>query len=139
MSIRYTPRNSIGKSYRLHSKNIDSIGFTYRILRYIMDRQNYIGFTYKSPINLLYLFTVYGSSFSNCLFKKIASQSKCCNVAISRQFTPSREPISFIWVFPEKWDFNSGVEIFQKNPKIVGFIFNQKYLFIFYKRSLIKE
>ena len=32
-----------------------SIGFAYRIPRYITDRQNYIGFTYKSPINLLYV------------------------------------------------------------------------------------
>ena len=36
-----------------------SIGFTYRIPRNIMDRQNYRGFTYKSPITYLYLFTVY--------------------------------------------------------------------------------
>ena len=36
-----------------------SIGFTYRIPMYIADRQNYIGFTYKSPIIYLYLFTVY--------------------------------------------------------------------------------
>ena len=26
---------------------------------YLTDRQNYIGFTYKSPITYLYLFTVY--------------------------------------------------------------------------------
>ena len=32
-----------------------SIGFTYRIPRYITDRQNYIGFTYKSPITYIYL------------------------------------------------------------------------------------
>ena len=38
---------------------MESIGFTYRIPRYYTDRQNYIEFTYKSPINLLYLFTVY--------------------------------------------------------------------------------
>ena len=36
-----------------------SIGFTYRIPRNITDRQNYIGFTYKSPITYLYLFRVY--------------------------------------------------------------------------------
>ena len=41
------------------SYTMESIGFTYRIPRYITDRQNYIGFTYKSPINLLYLFTVF--------------------------------------------------------------------------------
>ena len=35
-----------------------SIGFTYRIPKYITDRQNYIGFTYKNPITYLYLFTV---------------------------------------------------------------------------------
>ena len=29
---------------------------------YITDRQNYMGFTYKSHINLLYLFTVYVKS-----------------------------------------------------------------------------
>ena len=37
---------------------MNSIGFTYRIPRYITDRQNYIGFTYKHPITYLYLFTV---------------------------------------------------------------------------------
>ena len=36
LSIRYIPRNSIG--------------FTYRIPKYITDRQNYIGFTYNLPI-----------------------------------------------------------------------------------------
>ena len=45
MSIRYILRNSIGKSYR--------------IPRYIRDRQNYIGFTYNLPITYLYLFSVY--------------------------------------------------------------------------------
>jgi hypothetical protein len=59
MSIRYVPRNSIGKSYGIYKYTMESIGFTYRIPRYITDRQNYIGFTHKSPINLLYLFTVY--------------------------------------------------------------------------------
>ena len=34
------------------------IGFTHGIPRYITDRQNYIGFTYKSPLTYLYLFTV---------------------------------------------------------------------------------
>ena len=37
---------------------IEIIGFTHGIPRYIVDRQNYIGFTYKSPITYLYLFTV---------------------------------------------------------------------------------
>ena len=50
--------NSIGKSYRFHSFYIEFIGFIYGIPRYITDRQNYIGFTYKSPITYLYLFTV---------------------------------------------------------------------------------
>ena len=62
LSIRYIPRNSIGTSYRLQSIYIDSIWCTYRIHRYITDRQNYIGFTNKSPINLLYLVI-----FINCL------------------------------------------------------------------------
>ena len=35
-----------------------SIGFVHRITRYKTDRQNYIGFTYKTPITYLYLFTV---------------------------------------------------------------------------------
>ena len=59
MSIRFIPRNSIGKSYRFHSFYIEFIGFTYGIPRYITDRQNYIGFTYKSPITYLFLFTVH--------------------------------------------------------------------------------
>ena len=59
LSIRFIPRNSIGKSYRFHSFYIEFIGFTLGIPRYITDRQNYIGFTYKSPITYLYLFTVY--------------------------------------------------------------------------------
>ena len=49
----------MGKSYEFYIKTMKSIGFTYRIPRYITDRQNYIGFTYKSPITYLYLFTVY--------------------------------------------------------------------------------
>ena len=49
-----------------------SIGFTYRIPRYITDRQNYIGFTYKSPITYLYLFTVIDlTSFLHKMFLKI--------------------------------------------------------------------
>ena len=52
LSICYIPRNSIGKSYRFHSFYIEFIGFTYGIPRYIKDRQNYIGFTYKSPISI---------------------------------------------------------------------------------------
>ena len=35
-----------------------SKGFNNIIPRYIRDIQNYTGFTYKSPINLLYIFTV---------------------------------------------------------------------------------
>ena len=67
MSIRYIPRNSIGKSYRIPRYITvyryiprNSIDKSYRVPRYITDRQNYIGFTYKRPINLLYLFTVHG-------------------------------------------------------------------------------
>ena len=52
------------KPYEFCIKTMKSIGFTYRIPRYITDRQNYIGFTYKSPINLLYLFTVYVSKYA---------------------------------------------------------------------------
>ena len=48
----------MGKSYKFYIKTMKSIGFTYKIPRYIKDRQNYIGFTYKSPITYLYLFTV---------------------------------------------------------------------------------
>ena len=48
----------MGKSYEFYIKTMKSIGFTYRIPRYITDRQNYIGFTYKSPMTYLYLFTV---------------------------------------------------------------------------------
>ena len=49
----------MGKSYTFHSLYIEFIGFTIGIPRYnITDRQNYIGFTYKSPITYLYLFTV---------------------------------------------------------------------------------
>ena len=59
MSIRYIPRYSIGKSYEFYIKTMKSIGFIYRIPMYITDRQNYIGFTHKSPITYLYLFTVY--------------------------------------------------------------------------------
>ena len=54
----------IGKSYVILSTCYiprNSIGFTNRISRYIMDRQNYIGFTNKSPINLLYL-SIYSES-----------------------------------------------------------------------------
>ena len=49
----------MGKFYEFYIKTMKSIGFTYRIPRYIMGRQNYIGFTYKSPITYLYLFTVF--------------------------------------------------------------------------------
>ena len=49
----------MGKSYEFYIKTMKSIGFTYRIPRYITDRQNDIGFTYISPINVLYLFTMY--------------------------------------------------------------------------------
>ena len=49
----------MGKSYEFYIKTMKSIGFTYRIPRYITDRQNYIGFTYNLPITYLYLFTVY--------------------------------------------------------------------------------
>ena len=48
----------MGKSYEFYIKTMKSIGFTSRIPRYITDRQNYIGFTYKSPITCLYLFTL---------------------------------------------------------------------------------
>ena len=48
----------MGKSYEFYRKTMKSIGFTYRIPRYTTDGQNYIGFTYKSPITYLYLFTV---------------------------------------------------------------------------------
>ena len=57
-SICYIPGYSMGKSYEFCIKTMKSIGFTCRIPRYITDRQNYIGFTYKSPIAYLYLFTV---------------------------------------------------------------------------------
>ena len=50
--------NSISKFYRFHSFYIEFIGFTHGIPRYITDRQNNIGFTYKSAITYPYLFTV---------------------------------------------------------------------------------
>ena len=46
LSIRYIPRNSVGKSYWFCSFYIEFIGFTHGIPRYITDRQNYKGFTY---------------------------------------------------------------------------------------------
>ena len=46
----------MGKSYEFYIKTMKSIGFTYRIPRYITDRQNYIGFTYKGLVTYLYLF-----------------------------------------------------------------------------------
>ena len=55
LSIHY---NSMGKSYEFYIKTMKSIGFVHRITRYKTDRQNYIGFTYKTPITYLYLFTV---------------------------------------------------------------------------------
>ena len=59
LSIRYIHRNSMGKSYEFYIKTMKSIGFTYRVPRYTTDGQNYIGFTYKSLITYLYLFTVW--------------------------------------------------------------------------------
>ena len=43
----------------MYIRSIQFLWFTYRISRYITNRQNYIGFTYRSPIILLYLFTVH--------------------------------------------------------------------------------
>ena len=48
----------MGKSYEFYIKTIKSIGSTYGIPK-LTDRHNYIGFTYKSPITYLYLFTVF--------------------------------------------------------------------------------
>ena len=48
----------MGKSYTFHSLYIEFIGFAHGIPRYITYIQNYVGFTYKSPITYLYLFTV---------------------------------------------------------------------------------
>ena len=48
----------MGKSYEFYIETMKSIGFIYRIPRYITDRRNYIGFTYKSPITYLHFFTV---------------------------------------------------------------------------------
>ena len=73
LSIRYIPWNSIGKSYEFHGKTMKSIGFTYRIPKYITDRQNYIGFTYRSPITYLYLFTVLFKKSICCVSNKLAT------------------------------------------------------------------
>ena len=60
MSIRYILRKSIGKSYR--------------IPRYITDRQNYIGFTYNLPIFIYSVVTA--DQFVKCLFLLLFILSK---------------------------------------------------------------
>ena len=63
------PRKSRGKFYE---------NYTNRIPSYIMDRQNYTGFTYKSPVTYLYLFTVYTTtSFAESHIRGDSPIKKC--------------------------------------------------------------
>ena len=45
-----------------------------------MDRQNYLGFTYKSPINLLYLFTVTVCIYIFCRNYKFLVKLRLCGI-----------------------------------------------------------